>query len=209
MGKYQSQFRKAADAKPINNFAKSPALGKHRVALKSFRGKESQKQKEVFIEAEFYILESATEQVGVVRSVPWFINRTGWTGDYASARLQEFLGVVKDSVNAEEEIAELGDKLADEDENSGYGITLDISVEVVMDKDDASKVAKGKNNRDIHNVTWSVVEQTPEDIMATRELLATFEKASPAKDAVKPVTQTQTATPSKLTAVKSKLLGAK
>ncbi len=191
MGKYKSAFKAANDAKPINGFASMPALGKHRVALKVLRGKESQKTNEVFIESEVIIMESATEQVGVTRSIPWFINSGGWPGKYATSRMQEFLLAVKESVGDDREIVDIGDELADEDVNPGYGILLDIEVIQVMDKNDASKVMVGSNGRPVHNVTWSAIEQTEEDIVATRAKLKEMESA-PVKSAPKTVSQPQT-----------------
>jgi hypothetical protein len=206
MGKYSSAFKKANDAKPINGFAKSPTLGKHRVALKAFRGKESQKTHEVFIESEYVILESETEQIGVTRSTPWFINSGGWPGTYATARLQEFILAVKESISDDRTVEEIGDELADEDKNPGYGIVLDMEVSEVMDKNDASKVQVGKGGRPVHNVAWFAIEQTEEDIAATREKLKAMESA-PAQKA--PATKPAETTVAPAAANVTKMAGAR
>lgn len=184
MGKdFSSAFKKAANAKQISEFAKNIGLGRHTVALKAFRGKESQKNKEVFVEGEFVILKShtETEQVGATRGWAWFINASGWTGDYASARLQTFLDVARDAIaellDKDEDgnlpdLESFGSFMSNEEDNPCYGLVLEC--EVVQVFDDAGNVRKGKNGREIHNVVWEATPQTLEDIESTRELIGSL-----------------------------------
>ncbi len=174
MSKYQSAFRKAAEAKPMSDFVPNLGLGSHRVILKAVDGNETQKTQEVFIEATFVILESETEKVGIERTWPWFINSTtgnGWTGKYASSRLQEFYGVVKESVGDDREIYEIAESLTSE-VGEGLGLILDVEVTSVMDKHDPSKIRTNGGGRPVRDAKWYVVEQNQEDILAARAKLA-------------------------------------
>lgn len=169
MGKYQSAMKKAANAKPINNFASPIGLGKHRVAVKLFRGKEGGKSKEVFVETEVFIMESETEQVGAVRGWPWFINASGWSGDYNASRMQEYLQAVADGVGDDRPLDEIGDELSDEEKNPGFGILVDVEVVTVPDKNDPRKVMTRKNGQPVHNAFWTAVEEQDEAILAATQ----------------------------------------
>lgn len=175
MGKYQSAMKKAANAKPLNNFAPPIGLGKHRVALKHFRGKEGGKSKEVFVEAEFIIMESETETIGAVRGWPWFINAKGWSGEYNASRMQEFLAATAAGVGDERPLDEIGDELSDEEQNPGYGILTDVEVVQVPDKEDPRKVMLRANGQEVHNSFFYPVEgQDEASILATQAKMGEY-----------------------------------
>lgn len=206
MGKYTSSFKRAQEAKPITNFAQSPKLGSHRVALRFVRGATTQKTREDFIESEFTVLESETEEVGTTRSCAWFINAGGWPGKYAESRLQQFLEATAQSLGDDRPLAEVGDDLVENE--LAFGIVLDIDVTPVPDKDDPDKQRRGSKGKLISNIEWIAVAQSEEDILAMREkLTAMREKPSSAKkESPKPETTSTTATGAKL-GIARRLLG--
>lgn len=180
MSKYKDTFTRAMNAPPINNFAPSIGLGKHRVGLKVFRCKNSTKTKQLFVEADVMILESTMEEVGATRSWAWFINAPGeFTGQYAQARLTEFLKTVGDSIESDQSIDEIGDALVDEDTNNARGIELDVEVTAVPDKNDPSKVMKRKGGQPVHNAVWYAVKQGKEDIEASKKKMDELAAAAP------------------------------
>lgn len=180
MGQFRAAFKKAKDAKPIVNFAKPIGLGRHLVAVKTFRGRESQKEKIVFIEAEVVIIESDTEQVGATRGWPWFINTPGFKGEYDAGRMQEFIQAVADGVGDDRDVLEMGDELADEENNPGYGILVEVEIVPVMDKNDSSKALLRKNGTPVHNDSWTAVpDQDEAVVLATQAKMKTLGEKAP------------------------------
>lgn len=184
MSKYKDTFTRAMNAPPINNFATAIGLGKHRVALKVFRCKNSTKNKQLFVETEVMVLESDTARVGETRGWAWFINAPGeFTGQYAQARLTEFLTTVKQAIGSDQSVDEIGDALADEETNNARGIVLDVEITAVPDKNDATKVMRRKNGQPVHNAVWFPVSQGAEDIQATQKKMDELTAAGPVKAA--------------------------
>lgn len=168
MGEYDNIFGSIARSKPINNFASRLGLGKHRVALKAFRVKQSQKGQGPILEADFTILESTTHQPGETRGWAWFISAQGWAGTYEEARAKEFIGTVGACVGDTRDVQAVGSDLADKAQ-PGRGITLDVEISPQTNRDGSPKQnAKGETYT---NATWMAVKQDGAQIASTRTTL--------------------------------------
>lgn len=204
MSKYLSAFQKARDAEPISEFAKNLPHGHHKVAIDLVRVKKSQKTKEEFVEAEFIVLETASDKTkpGQRHSWTWFFNTSGFPGQYASARLNEFLETIKTSVGSDQDIAEIGAALADSDHPEyARGITLLVEIAEAPDPANPDKCLKSKKSgRDIHNAFWTVLEQSEDDIAATCALMKDLQASIASTKSVTAAKPVQVAEPAQAAA---------
>lgn len=199
MGKFSAAFAKAKDAKPAGNRTPQIGLGKHRVGIKFFRGKVSDKDRSLRFEAEFVVLQSQTEPVGATRWWAWYTSQPGFAGQFAEARMIEFATAVGQSISSDQETHEILDAIVLDEEagvNQSHGIVLDVLVEIVPDKTDPRRAMKTSKGQDIHNATWIPVPQGEEEIEAAKVEMAKLSDAyanSQAQEA-QPKAAQQTAT---------------
>lgn len=174
MGEYDNIFGSIARSKPINNFAARLGLGKHRLALKAFRVKQSQKGQGPILEADFVVLESNTHQPGETRGWAWFIGAQGWAGTYEEARAKEFIGTVGACIGDTRDVQAIGSDLADKSQ-PGKGITVDCEISPQTNRDGSPKTnAKGETYT---NATWASVKQDGAQVAATRATLDQLDAA--------------------------------
>lgn len=183
MGEYDNIFGSIARSKPINNFASRLGLGKHRLALKAFRVKQSQKGQGPILEADFVILESTSHQPGETRGWAWFIGAQGWAGTYEEARAKEFIATVGACIGDTRDVQAIGSDLADKSQ-PGKGITLDAEISPQTNRDGSPKTnAKGETYT---NATWTAVQQDGAQVASTRATLDQLDAAGPQQPAQEP-----------------------
>ena len=183
MSRYANIFEQVGNAKALNNWEANLPVGKHRVALAKYGGKVSGKDKSVFLEAEVIVLETdnADVKIGARHSWPWFINKPDEFG-YTHSRAKNFIEVVQACVGNEDDTKDFGCALAADFESETpdcYGIVLEADVVQVFAANGTPRL--GKKGNSVFNANWTPIAQGPEDIAATRVLLAELEPAPAAK----------------------------
>lgn len=185
---YSNIFKGIASAKSMGGgYADRLGLGNHKVALKSFKVKDSTKGQGQFLEAEFVILESTTIPAGQTRGWAWFINADGWSKAYEQDRAKKFLEAVGACVGDDSPVEVIGGNLAGPDQ-AGKGLILEVSVVPQTGKNAGKTNAKGEPYT---NIYWRPVPQTLEDLASQRVEVESLEATTPAPAPV----QTQTAAP--------------
>lgn len=179
MGKYETLFEQVGKARALNNWEPSIPEGKHQVALVKYGGKTSGKDKTVFLEAEFIVVETDNEKVrvGARYSWPWFINRADEFG-YTASRAKDFLLTVQKCIGNEEDVSLFGSALAEDfdgDQPQAYGVVMDVAVTPV--KDAKGLPRRGKKGNEVYNASWLPVPQSEADITVTRKKLLELAKA--------------------------------
>ena len=185
---YSNIFKGIASAKSMTGggFAERLGLGTHRVALKSFKVKESTKGQGQFLEAEFVVVSSNAHKAGESRGWVWFINSTGWSGAYEQDRAKKFLEAVGASIGDESPVDSIGANLAGPNQ-AGMGLLLDVSVVPQTGKNAGKLNAKGEP---YSNIYWKAVPQTLEDLASQRAELESLEPVAPPVQAQTPSPQT-------------------
>jgi hypothetical protein len=173
---YSSIFKGIAQAKSMGSggYAEKLGVGTHRIALKSYKVKDSTKGQGQFLEAEFVIVSSNTHKVGESRGWVWFINATGWSGAYEQDRAKKFLEAVGQSVGDDSPVEVIGGNLAGPDQ-AGMGLVLDVTVAPQGGKNAGKTNAKGEPYT---NIYWRPVTQTIEEIGLMRAEIEALESAS-------------------------------
>jgi hypothetical protein len=190
---YSNVFAGIAKAKAMGGggYAERLGIGKHRVALKSFKVKESSKGAgQPFLEAEFVVLESTSHRAGEVRGWVWFINAKGdWAPAYEQDRAKKFLEAVGACVGDDSPVEVIGGNLAGPNQ-AGKGLILEVSVSPQTGKNAGKTNSRGEPYT---NIYWYPVEQSLEDLARQREEIDSMEGASAPAPVVETKVQTQQA----------------
>ncbi len=165
---YSDIFGKIANAKKISTFAPKLELGRHKVAIKQYKVKASQKGAGPMIEAEFVVLESNVHDVGESRGWCWFISSPGFAGQYQESFAKDFIKVVGQSVGSDANESDLGKMLASADQPAtGIVIDVEIRAQTGTKKDGSARV--GKDGTPYTDCVWKAVApemQDPEGMKA-------------------------------------------
>jgi hypothetical protein len=178
-GNYSNVFSSIARAKSMGGggYAERLGIGTHRVALKSYKVKDSNKGMGQFLEAEFVIINSNTHQAGETRGWVWFINAPGqFSAAYEQDRAKKFLEAVAASVGDNSPVDEIGGNLAGPNQ-AGKGLMLDVTVAPQGGKNAGKTNAKGELYT---NIYWKPIEQTLEQLASQREEIESLESSAPA-----------------------------
>ena len=170
---FENVFRTIQNAPRLSQWAPSPGLGRHRVALTSYKVKTSQKDQSQFPEVEFVILESEAEKVGEVRGIAWFINAPGHKGKYHAGRAQAFVEAIGqcfgDKRVGTADLWQIGEELAVSDKY--VGTVLDVVATTAFKNGQPVKRDDGST---VLNYTWYPIPQTPETLAQTKAYVATL-----------------------------------
>lgn len=175
---YSNVFGSIARAKSMGGggYAERLGIGKHRVALKSYKVKESTKGNGQFLEAEFVILSSNTHKAGETRGWVWFINASGqWAAAYEQDRAKKFLEAVGACVGDDSDVSIIGGNLAGPNQ-AGKGLMLDVTIAPQAGKNAGKTNAKGEPYT---NIYWTPIEQSLDDLARQREELESMELSAP------------------------------
>lgn len=173
---YSNIFGSIARAKSMGGggYAERLGLGNHRVALKSYKVKESTKGGGSFLEAEFVILASNTYKPGETRGWVWFINASGqWAAAYEQDRAKKFLEAVGQCVGDDSPVEVIGGNLAGPNQ-AGKGLILDVTISPQTGKNAGKTNSKGEPYT---NIYWKPIEQSLEDLARQREEIESLETA--------------------------------
>ena len=188
---YENVFAQIQNAKPVQQWAPEPAAGRHRVILKKYAVKTSQKNGSQFPEVEYVLLESSSEKAGETRSTAWFIGAQGWPGTYAQGRAQGFIETVAKCFGDTRPVAVVGaDLVADK----YIGLVLDVDVVPVIENGQPRKRANGSA---VNNCVWHAIPgQSAESMARMRAYLGSLDAAkapaptpAPAQQYTAPATQ--------------------
>jgi hypothetical protein len=185
MTDYNNIFKTIGSAKSMGGgYAPRLGLGHHRLALKSYRVKDSTKGQGQFLEAEFVVINSTTHEQGESRGWVWFINAPGpWGPAYEQDRAKKFLEAVGACVGDESSVDVIGANLAGADQ-AGRGLVIEVDITPQGGKSAGKVNSRGEPYT---NAFWKPVKQTIDDIAASRAEL----------DGMKETEQTVTQTPAK------------
>ena len=193
MGSIETTFDRIGDAKPMGaEYANRLGIGRHRLALKSFNLKETEKKKDKLLEVEFMVVDSTADdhEHGETRS--WMFFLSGEWAEYGERRAAAFIETIKKCIGDEEtKTGVFGMQLNDESQ-PGRGIVIEAEVWVARNKDGSAKVGK-KSGEEVHNANFKDVAQDGEAIAAMRAEVENTEepapkaaaKAEPVKEPVK------------------------
>lgn len=173
---YSNIFTGIAKSKSMGGggYAQRLGLGNHRVALKSYKVKESSKGGGQFLEAEFVVLSSSSHEAGETRGWVWFINAAGpWAPAYEQDRAKKFLEAVAACVGDDSPVEVVGGNLAGPSQ-AGKGLILDVTISPQTGKNAGKLNAKGEPYT---NIYWKPVAQTLEDLARQREEIESMESA--------------------------------
>lgn len=192
---YSNIFTGIAKAKSMGGggYAERLGVGRHRVALKSYKVKESSKGGGNFLEAEFVILESTSHDAGETRGWVWFINAAGpWAPAYEQDRAKKFLEAVGACVGDDSPVEVIGANLAGPNQ-AGKGLILEVSVTPQTGKNAGKTNSRGEPYT---NIYWKPVAQTLEQLAEQRAEIEAMDGAAAQEPEVKQetrsVAQTQT-----------------
>jgi len=185
---YDTIFSRIANAKAVSQFAPKLGVGRHRVALKRFNVKESQKGGGPLVEAEFALLDDSGTP-GDTRGWAWFISAKGpFAAQYQEGFLKEFITACGNCIGSKEDIKSLGAALA-APEQHGRGLVLDVEITNSTKNDGSPRT--GANGAAFTNARWSAVQMTMEELAKSRARLDGVDAgavASKAEVAPAPVT---------------------
>lgn len=176
-----SIFDQVAGAKPVTSYAPRLSDGKHKVVLKRFAPKQSDQGKGTILEADFTIGESTMIAKGETRGWAWFIQSSGWAGQYEQGRAKDFLEKVSQSLGPKADgsfrsVQEVGAELS-----SGKLKGLQLGCEVTKNVQRDGRTPKlDKKGRETYSATWHAIKQTAEEIAA---MAAQIEKIEPQQQA--------------------------
>ncbi len=175
-GAYDAIFGSIARAKPISGFSARLGIGKHRVALKRYKVKPSEKNKGPILEADFTVVASTSHEVGETRGWAWFIGSQGWAGAYEEARAKDFIATIGKSIGDSRDVQSIGSELADESQ-PGMGIVLDVEIQPQTNRDGTPKLSA---KQEVYtNAVWAPVAQ---DGAAIAQMRQTMEQLSQAQE---------------------------
>lgn len=174
-GDYSNIFKGIGAAKSMGGgYAPRLGLGHHRLALKSYKVKDSTKGQGQFLEAEFVVVQSNTHEQGESRGWVWFINAPGpWGPAYEQDRAKKFLEAVGASLGVDAPVENIGADLAGPDQ-AGVGLIIDVDIMPQGGKSAGKLNARGEPYT---NAFWKPVKQSLEDLAASR---AELESMAPA-----------------------------
>lgn len=91
-------------AKPTSNYAPKFPIGNHRLILKNYKPKERENDQGTMIEMDALVSSTTSPETreGDTRGWPWFIDGTGYAGQYAQANAKLFIDAVLQSINTDE-----------------------------------------------------------------------------------------------------------
>lgn len=183
MSDYSNIFGKIGAAKPMGGgFAQRLGLGTHRLALKSYKVKDSTKGQGQFLEAEFVVVKSSTHPTGETRGWVWFINAPGaWAGAYEQARAKAFLETVGACIGDESPVEVIGAGLAGPNQG-GKGLVIEVEITPQGGKNAGKLNQRGEPYT---NATWKPVKQTLEELAASRVEIDNIVVEAPATQPVK------------------------
>lgn len=172
---YSHIFGKVGSAKSMGGgFAPRLGLGNHRLALKSYKVKESTKGMGQFLEAEFIVVKSTTHNPGETRGWVWFVNAPGaFAAAYEQDRAKKFIEAVGACVGDTSAVEVLGGALAGQDQ-AGVGILIDVSINPQGGKNAGKMNARGELYT---NAIWAPVTQSLEEVAAQRAEIEGMEPA--------------------------------
>ena len=174
---YSNIFTGIAKAKSMGGggYAERLGIGTHRVALKSYKVKESTKGAGQFLEAEFVILESDTHRAGDTKGWVWFINAAGpWAPAYEQDRAKKFLEAVGACVGDDSPVEVIGGNLAGPNQ-AGKGLILEVTISPQTGKNAHKRNARGEPYT---NIYWKPVAQTLDELASQREQVEAMEVAT-------------------------------
>lgn len=185
---YSSIFTGIAKSKPMGGgYSPRLGLGHHKLALKSYKVKDSTKGQGQFLEAEFVVLESNTHEPGDTRGWVWFINAPGpWGPAYEQDRAKKFLEAVGACVGDDSPVEVIGANLAGPDQ-AGKGLIIEVEITPQGGKSAGKVNSRGEPYT---NAFWKPVKQTIEELAASRAELESMAAQAPA-----PTTATTTQAP--------------
>lgn len=177
-GDYSGIFGQIGRAKSMGGgYAPKLGLGSHRLALKSYRVKDSTKGLGQYIEAEFVVVNSSTHAQGETRGWVWFINSSGqFAAAYEQDRAKKFLEAVGACVGDDSPVEVIGANLAGPDQ-AGKGLIIDCNVVPQTGKNAGKTNQRGEPYT---NIYWNPVKQSLEDLAASRAEIEGMEPAAPA-----------------------------
>lgn len=163
---YTSIFGTIGRAKSMGGgFTPRIGIGNHRLALKSYKVRDSVKGQGQFLEAEFVVVESTTHKPGELRGWAWFINASGqWAAAYEQDRAKKFLEAVGACVGDTSSVEVIGANLAGADQ-AGTGLVIDCTVALQGGKNAGKTNSKGEPYT---NIYWNPVKQTLDELAASR-----------------------------------------
>lgn len=175
-GDYSNIFRTIGSAKSMGTgYAQRLGLGKHKLALKSYKVKDSSKGGGQFLEAEFLVLESTTHEQGETRGWVWFINAAGpWGAAYEQDRAKKFLEAVGACVGDDSPVEVIGANLAGANQ-AGRGLIIEVDI-VPQGGKNAGKV--NQRGEPYTNSFWKPVKQSLEDLAASRAEIDALDNAT-------------------------------
>jgi hypothetical protein len=183
MKDYSNIFTGIAKAKSMGTggYAERLGIGTHRVALKSYKVKESTKGQGNFLEAEFVVLSSNTHKEGETRGWVWFINAAGpWAPAYEQDRAKKFLEAVGACVGDDSPVEVIGGNLAGPDQ-AGKGLILEVTISPQGGKNAGKMNSKGEPYT---NIYWKPVPQTLDQLAEQREMIESLESAPAVQEPV-------------------------
>jgi hypothetical protein len=155
------------DAQPVGGNIANLAIGTHTVLLSRYNFKESKKDKTLYVDADFVVLESTAHDEEEVRGWAWFPQAKGWGKTYQSAYLKDFQRAMGDCIGDTRETKEIGRDLCSK-QQKGRGTKIKV---VVTAQTDRSGNAKSKDGITYTNAKWIPIEQSLADLRECRALL--------------------------------------
>ncbi len=155
------------EAGPVGGSIPNLGIGTHTVLLSRYDFKESKKDKQLYVDADFVVLESDVHDEEETRGWAWFPQAKGWGKTYQSAYLKEFQKAMGQCIGDERETKEIGRDLCSKAQK-GRGTRIKV---VISPQTDRSGNPKGKDGVVYTNAKWIPIEQTLDDLRETRALL--------------------------------------
>ncbi len=177
MNDYSNIFSGIAKSKSMGGgYAQRLGMGHHRLAIKSYKVKDSTKGTGQFIEAEFVVVQSTTHEQGETRGWVWFINAQGqWGAAYEQDRAKKFLEAVGACVGDDSPVDVIGANLAGPDQ-AGRGLIIEVDITPQGGKNAGKLNQRGEPYT---NSFWKPVTQSIDDIAASRAELDSLEPKTP------------------------------
>lgn len=189
---YSDIFGKIAQAKKVSTYASKLGIGRHKLAIKKYGVKPSQKGAGPIIEAEFMVLESNTHTVGDSLGWAWFISSPGFAGQYQESFAKDFIKVVGQSVGSDASESDLGKMLASPDQPAtGIVVEVEVRAQTGLKKDGTARV--GKDGTPYLDADWKAVAPELQDPEGVKAKMAKGFSAAPKADVAAAVATAATA----------------
>lgn len=169
MGRYSAIIKNIVNTASLKKGGRPPRLpeGNHVVALRTFRGKDSEKTPgNYFFYAQVEIVASDVPglQAGEAHEWPWFVNKPGWKGRYEADRMRDFTITLIQCAQALGD-TRAADEIADniEDQPDLYaGLMLNVCVRKALNHKTGQVMPLSDGSGHVMEALWSPAEQNPE-----------------------------------------------